>query len=90
MDKKISELPAASSITSDDLIPIVDDPNGTPVTQKATAAQLAAFIGSASGVGQVYQGRAPAAPDDLTRPALDYPVGGGSLQQWDVPSQLWV
>lgn len=87
-DKRITELPAASAITGDDLIPIVDSPNGTPVTQRATAAQFAAFVISAA--GQVYQGRSPAAPDDPTRPALDYPVGGGSLLQWDIPSQLWV
>lgn len=87
-DKKITELPAASAITSDDLIVIVDSPAGTPITQKATAGMLATFVVSAA--GQVYQGRSPAAPDDPTRPALDYPSGGGSLLQWDVPSQLWV
>jgi len=42
------------------------------------------------GGSQITQGRSPAAPDDPTLPALDYPVGGGSLLQWDVPSQTWV
>jgi hypothetical protein len=88
-DTKISALPAASGVTADDLLAIVDDPGGAPVTQKATAAQLAAYIGTTALV-QVYQGRAPAAPDDPTRPALDYPVGGGSLQQWNVGTAAWV
>lgn len=83
-DKKITQLPAAAGITADDLVPIVDAPGTAPVTQKATWAQVRAFIG-----GQIYIGRAPAAPDDPTLPALDYPAGGGSLQQWDVGSASW-
>lgn len=43
-DVKFSELPAASSVTADDLVPIVNDPAGTPATQKATAAQIATFV----------------------------------------------
>lgn len=87
-DKKITQLPPAAGVTADDLIPIVDDPGGAPVTQKATAAQLAAFIYSAT--IQVYEGRAPAPPDDPTRPALNYPTGGGSLEQWSVGAGAWV
>jgi hypothetical protein len=87
-DKKISALPAATGVTADDLFAIVDDPGGAPITQKATAAQLAAYIGTTT--IQVYQGRAPAAPDDPTKPALDYPVGGGGLQQWNIGTGTWV
>lgn len=87
-DRKITELPAATAITADDLLAVVDDPAGLPITKKATAAMLASFVASAA--AQVYQGRAPNAPDDPTRPALDYPVGSGSLQQWDVPTQQWL
>lgn len=47
--------------------------------------------GSGSGSQEVYQGASPpAAPDDPTRPAVFYPSGGGSMQQWDVGSQAWV
>lgn len=47
--------------------------------------------GSGSGgFGGVYEGRAPAAPDDPTQPAIDFPVGGGSIQQWSVILQAWV
>ena len=87
MDTKISQLPAASGVTGDDLLAIVDDPGGAPITQKATAAQLAFYVGTVT--IQVYQGLAPIPPFDPTRPALDYPLGGGSLQQWDVASQTW-
>jgi hypothetical protein len=37
---KISELPVAPSVTLDDLIVIVNDPNGTPNTQKASIQQI--------------------------------------------------
>lgn len=46
-DIKISALPAASGVTADDLVPIVNDPGGTPATQKATAAQLLTYLLSA-------------------------------------------
>lgn len=88
-DVKISALPAASGVTADDLLAIVDDPGGAPVTQKATASQLAAYIGTTALV-QVYEGRAPAPPDDPTRPAINYPTGGGSIEQWSVGGAAWV
>ena len=37
---KISELPALTSISGDDLLVIVDDPSGTPTTKKVTVANL--------------------------------------------------
>lgn len=46
--------------------------------------------GGGTGVTQVYVDKAPAAPDDPTKPALSYPAGGGALSQWDVASQSWV
>lgn len=46
--------------------------------------------GSGSGTVQVYEGRAPAAPDDPTQAAIDFPTGGGSIQQWSVTLQSWV
>lgn len=42
MSVKISQLPPATSVTSDDLIPIVD--SGSLTTQKATAGQLLDFV----------------------------------------------
>jgi hypothetical protein len=46
--------------------------------------------GSSGGFGGVYEGRAPAPPDDPTQPAIDFPVGGGPIQQWSVALQSWV
>ena len=46
--------------------------------------------GSGNGAIQIYEGRAPAAPDDPTLPAIDFPSGGGSMQQWSVVLQAWV
>lgn len=53
-------------------------------------------IAEGGGVGggcacQVFTGAAPPAlPTDPTKPALFFPTGGGSLQQFDVLSQSWV
>ena len=47
--KTIPALPAATSVVAGTLFPIVDDPAGTPVTQKATGTQLDAYIRSAGG-----------------------------------------
>ena len=42
MSVKISQLPAATSVTSDDLIPIVD--SGSLTTKRSTAGQLLEFV----------------------------------------------
>lgn len=39
-DVKITQLPEASAVTPDDLVVIVNDPTGTPVTQKSTEKTL--------------------------------------------------
>ena len=46
---KISELTALTSISGGDLLVIVDDPTGTPVTKKVTVANL--LGNSAANVG---------------------------------------
>ena len=43
-DVKISELTAAEAATADDLVVIVDDPSGSPVTKKLTIAELATAV----------------------------------------------
>jgi hypothetical protein len=45
--KKITELTAAASLTSDDLILVVDDPSGTATTKKATVSTLQTYMSSA-------------------------------------------
>lgn len=46
-DVKISELPAVSSVSADDLVPIVTDSSGTPTTARATLGALAVLAASA-------------------------------------------
>jgi hypothetical protein len=57
---KVSELTAASAVTTDDLVPIVDAPGGTPATKKATVAQLGAGLVTGLTVGDIlyYNGSA--------------------------------
>ena len=45
--------------------------------------------GSAGGT-QVYENRDPAAPDDPTRAAINFPTGGGPITQWAPSLQAWV
>lgn len=40
-DKRITQLTASSGLVSTDIIPVVDDPGGSPETQKATVQQVA-------------------------------------------------
>lgn len=47
-DKKITELPASAGLVSTDLVAVVDDPSGTPATQKATLAQVATVVEAAN------------------------------------------
>lgn len=43
-DKRITQLDASSGLVATDLVPVVDDPSGTPVTQKATMSQVAQVV----------------------------------------------
>lgn len=48
VDTKISDLPAIALIAGEDLFAAVNDPSGTPATEKATITQLATFLDSAT------------------------------------------
>lgn len=41
------------------------------------------------GVQEVYEDRAPAAPDDPSRPAVNYESATGALTHWSVANQSW-
>lgn len=43
-DYKITELPAIDAVSLGDVLAVVDDPAGAPITSKATAAQLLALL----------------------------------------------
>jgi len=45
-DSKISALAAIDALAADDLLPVVDDPSGTPVNKKATLTQIFALLQS--------------------------------------------
>lgn len=43
-DLKISQLPLISSVLPTDILPIVDDPSGTPITSKTTVSKLIELV----------------------------------------------
>jgi len=43
-DKRITQLTASSGLVATDILPVVDDPSGTPETQKATIGQVAQAV----------------------------------------------
>jgi hypothetical protein len=43
MSKKFTQLTLIDAVTGTDILPIVDDPGGTPVTKKCTVTQLTAL-----------------------------------------------
>jgi len=43
-DKRITQLTASSGLVATDILPVVDDPGGSPVTQKATVQQVAEAV----------------------------------------------
>lgn len=49
-DVAITGLPASSGLSASDLVEVVDDPGGSPVSQKATFTQVAAVVASAGGL----------------------------------------
>ena len=51
---------------------------------------LGASGGGSGGIGAIYEGRDPAAPDDPTQAAISFPVGGGSITEWVPSLQQWV
>lgn len=61
-DLKITELTAATTASSDDLIEIVDDPAGTPVNKKMTFANLLSLIYP---IGCIYESVVSTSPATL-------------------------
>lgn len=80
MSKKITELPAASSVATTDLVPIV---SGGTTTQKATVTQLSAGIASALSAGVVTStGSAFSSVSQVTT------TRGGTGQDWSASTGI--
>jgi hypothetical protein len=60
-DARISELTAIDAVAAADLLAIVDDPAGTPVTKKATASQIKDYIVALANTWTATQTVTPAA-----------------------------
>lgn len=45
VDVKISALGAITTVAGEDLVAIIDDPSGTPVSKKATIDQIKTYVG---------------------------------------------
>jgi hypothetical protein len=69
-DKKITELSLATAVTPDDLLVMVDDPAGSPVTKKVTVSTLRQPITLAYGSGSGNMPTDAAACDILTATAI--------------------
>lgn len=72
MSTKISALPPSAGLVLTDIFPVVDDPGGVPVTQKATFTQLASLLGTGNFVlksGDTMTG-------NLALPSVSFPDGG--------------
>ena len=65
-DKKITQLSALTSVDGNDVVAIVDDPAGTPVTKKVTAANLATFVAGTSDITTPLAAKAPLASPTFT------------------------
>lgn len=85
-DTKISALPAAASITADDLLVIVDDPGGVPVTKKITFADFEASstIDLVSATFVTASGATAVTTDNSLGVFFDVPVTG-----IDVATHAW-
>ena len=80
-DTKISALSANAGLVGTDLVAVVDDPGGTPATQKATISQIKDYIIGLANTwasGQVFVAPVLGTPASGTLTNCTIPVGGVS------------
>lgn len=83
-DTKISALPASSGLVAADLIVVVDDPAGTPASQKATMAQVNDFVKANAHKGAIsytIDGGGSAIATGLVKAGLPIPYSC-TLDEW--------
>jgi hypothetical protein len=87
MAKKISELPDTAGVVAGTLIEVVDDPEGTPASAKATAADIAALTPQLTTDGDLLT-RAAGVPARITRAdlAADAAFAGRYVAK---PDEVW-
>jgi hypothetical protein len=103
-DKKISQLTALTTPANDDLLPIVDDPAGSPITKKITWANIKAAIKSYyDSVTATLTNKTLTSPtitnksstgtdsgtETLTNKTLTSPLFQGSLDGWISANETW-
>jgi hypothetical protein len=76
-DQKITALTALSTPATEDLLAIVDDPSGTPITKKVTIANLLSLFVSNVTVQVITAGTTTYTPTTGMKKALVIAVGGG-------------
>lgn len=67
----------------------VPDPREATTYDELPGGDLGSGTGG-SGVLQVFEDRAPAAPDDPTVAAISFESGGGSQREWVPSLQAWI
>lgn len=77
-DKRITQLTASSGLVATDILPVVDDPAGTPVTQKATIQQVADAVQAIfdAGLGTYDPAGAATTAANASLPVFDYDAKG--------------
>ena len=76
VDVKISALGAIGTVAGEDLVAIIDDPNNTPVSKKATITQIATFINASA--------MTASSTDTFTNKTFDVEGTGNSISNIDV------
>lgn len=71
---KLSELTAASALTADDLLAVVDDPSGTPATKKATVQQILDLVAKPIEIGVACSDESTAIDSTGTKATFRLPV----------------
>ncbi len=74
-DAKITALTALTTLLGTDILPVVSDPGGTPITKKITAANMAVYFAALTEI--------------LTNKTLTSPTLQGTIDGWIFANETW-